>query len=118
MEKSIEDIQGSIDVLNTKLSAVVGFNAVLIRFSSSLPDKSLKIDIETLGVNLSCYSCLILKILSCILLIISIIISLIAFFPKGTGTIIRPNELIEKCLKVSEQDYRLSIISLWDKDIE
>jgi hypothetical protein len=117
-EKAIKDLQGSIDGINTKLSAVIGFNAVLIRFSSSLPDKSFKIDIAILGVIMSCYPGLILKIVSCILLIVSIIISLIALFPKSTGTIVQPSELIEKCLKISEEDYRLSIITLWDKDIE
>ncbi|HLO89451.1 MAG TPA: hypothetical protein VK203_31200 [Nostocaceae cyanobacterium] len=117
-EQALKSVQADIDALNTKLSAVIGFNAVLIRFSSGLPDQSLKINVKILGVCLSCYSCITLKIISCILLIISIIICLLAFFPKSGGEIVRPRELIEKCLTITEETYRLSIINVWDKNLE
>lgn len=135
-QQSIKDLDSSINVFNTKLSAtklsaVTGFSVVLIKFVGDLPDQSLEITSSDAIISLSCYSCSLFKILSLILLITSTLISLIAPLPKKggnvpvfhTGTaeadqIISPAEQVEKCLELSEDEYKLLFINQYDRDID
>ena len=117
-QQALKDLDTSSNILNTKLAAVIGFDAALIRFSSSSPDKSLVIELVNIGFHLNCYSCLFLKILSYMSLIISLVFALWGFRPQKGGEIILPEELMEKCLEISEEHYRISIIDSWNKSIE
>ncbi|MEN9222993.1 MAG: hypothetical protein Q6M04_11205 [Thermostichus sp. BF3_bins_97] len=113
-QQSIKELDDSSNTLNTKLSAVTGFSIILIKFVGDLPDQSLIVD-----ANLHCYSCLLLKILSLILLVASTLISLRALLPKeGNNKIISPAEQAEKCLTLSEDEYKLLFIERYDQDIE
>ncbi len=117
-EKALKDIQTSSNVLNTKLGAVIGFDAALIRFSSSLPDKSFVVDLPNINIHLICNFCFLLKLSAYIALIISLAFGLWGFKPQKGGEIILPEELIEKCLDISEEHYRRSIIENWNKSIK
>lgn len=117
-QQALKDLISTRTALNTKLAAVIGFDATLIRFSSSLPDKSLVIDLVNLDLHLNCYSCLLLKILSDTILVISLILALSGFRPQKVGEIILPEELMEKCLEISEEHYRQSIIDDWNNLIK
>lgn len=117
-QQALKDLDASSNTLNTKLAAVIGFDAALIRFSSSLPDKSLVIELVSLDLHLNCYSCLLLKILSYMSLIISLVFALWGFRPQKGGELILPEELMEKFLEISEEHYRESILFSWNKSIE
>ena len=117
-QETLKELNSSKSALNTKLAAVIGFDAALIRFSSNLPDRSLVIALVNLDIHLNCYSCLLLKILSYISLMISLVFALWGFIPKKAGVIILPKELMNKYLKISEEHYRESIIASWNKSIE
>ncbi len=119
-QQSIKDLDSSINVFNTKLSAVTGFSVVLIKFVGDLPDQSLEITSSHWSISLSCYSCSLFKILSLILLITSTLISLIALLPKkrGNDLLISPAEQVKKCLELSEDEYKLLFINQYDRAIE
>ena len=119
-QEFIKYLDNSISVLNTKLSAVVGFGVVLIKSAGDLPDHSLEVTSLGCRVILSCYSCSLLKVLTLILLVTSTLISLRALLPRkdGKDRIISPAEQVEKCLELSEDEYRLLFIKQYDQAIE
>lgn len=117
-EQALKDLELSSNRLTTKLGIVLGFDAALIRFFSSLPDRSLAVSIDALDISLECNFCLLLKVLSYLALIISLIYCLLGFKPKKGGKIILPEELIEKCLYIPEEVYRISIIDNWNQSIK
>jgi hypothetical protein len=109
----LESLDRSINSLNAQLSAVAGFSAALIRFAGDLPDRS---SISALP----CYTCSILKIVSLILLSTVTLISLSGFLPKdgGEDQIVSPAEQVEKCIDLSQDEYKLLFIAQYDRDIE
>ncbi|NEP46354.1 MAG: hypothetical protein F6K35_47025 [Okeania sp. SIO2H7] len=117
-EQALKDVISSRTALNTQLAAVIGIDATLIRFSSGLPDRSLIIDLANVNIHLNCYSCLWLKILSYISLIISLAFALWGFRPQKGGVIILPEQLMERVLEVPEELYRESIIVKWNQSIK
>ena len=117
-QQALKDVISSRTALNTQLAAVIGIDATLIRFSSGLPDRSLVIDLANVSFNLNCYSCLWLKILSYISLIISLVFALWGFRPQKGGVIILPEQLMEKALEIPEELYRESIIAKWNESIK
>ncbi len=114
----LEDIDSSQNTLNTKLGAVIAFDGLMIRFLSDLPDDSLVLNLPDMDIYLNCKMCLYLKILSYCSLIISLIFGLRGYQPKKGGEIIMPEELIERCLNITEEHYRLSLIKFWNKSIK
>lgn len=116
-QQVLKDLDSSQNTLNTKLGTVIGFDAIMIRFSSDLPDNSLVLNLPDTDICLKCKMCLILKILTLCSLIISLICGLWGFKPKKGGTNILPQKLIEKCLTITEERYRRSLIEVWNKSI-
>lgn len=51
-------------------------------------------------------------------LIISLFFGLWGFKPQQGGEIILPEELIEKCIDISDEHYRRSIIENWNQSIK
>jgi hypothetical protein len=118
-QQSIADIDSSINTLNTKLSALTGFDALLIKLVNDLPGKLHAIEISNASYGLPCYSCLLLKVLACFFLAVSLLISLKALLPKkGNDKIIAPSEQVEKCLELTDEEYKLLFIDLYDEDIQ
>lgn len=117
-EQALKDLDLSSNRLNTKLGVVLGFDAALIRFFSGLPDRSVEVTIDAFDISLECNLCLLLKSLSYLALIISLIYCFLGFKPQTGGQIILPEELLEKCLDISEEDYRLSIIENRNQSIK
>lgn len=111
VEKSIIAIRSNLDALNTKLGLLIGFNATLIRFSPGLPDKGSV-------ASMPCYSCLGFKVLSCILLSVSIGICLWGLSPESIPAILKPKRLLEEASKGSKEDYQVAIIDFWDKELQ
>lgn len=109
-ESSLKLMQANIDSLNTKLGLVIGFSATFIRLSISLPDLASHTNLAIWGVLLSCYSCLILKILTHVGLIAAIGLSLAGIYPKSIFFSIRPKQLLEKGLNYPEKDFRIAVI--------
>ncbi|MEB3341259.1 hypothetical protein [Okeania sp.] len=116
-QQVLKDLDSSKNTLNTKLGTVIGFDAVMIRFSSDLPDDSLILNLPDTDICLKCNMCLILKILTLCSLIISLLFGLWGFKPKKGGTNILPQRLIEKCLSIPEENYRRSLIEVWNESI-
>jgi hypothetical protein len=111
VEKSITAIRSNLDALNTKLGLMIGFNATFIRFSPGLPDKSSL-------ASMSCYSCLVLKVLSCAFLLVSIGICLWGLSPESVPAFLKPKRLLEEAKKGSKEDYQIAIIDFWDEEME
>ena len=113
-QESIKVLDSRVNILNTQLSAVAGFSAALIKFAGDLPDQSILIQ-----DSLPCYSCSVLKILCLLLLVASAGISLIGILkrPSGEDSIISPNEQVEKCLGLTEDEYKLLFIDQYEKNI-
>ncbi|MFM9265803.1 hypothetical protein [Tychonema sp. BBK16] len=117
-EQALKDLELSSNRLNTKLGVVLGFDAALIRFFSGLPDRSIEVSIDPFDISLECNLCLLLKSLSYLALMISLIYCFLGFKPQTAGKIFLPEELLEKCLDISEEDYKLSIIENWNQSIK
>ncbi|MDJ0735161.1 MAG: hypothetical protein QNJ47_14035 [Nostocaceae cyanobacterium] len=117
-EQALNKLNSSDSTLNTKLGFILSFDAAFIRFSSDLPDNSLIVPISSLNIFLSCYSCLLLKILTYIFLILSLAFCVYGLKPSARGKIILPEELLEKCVDISEEHYRRSIIENWNESIK
>ena len=117
-EQALKDLDSSSSVLNTKLGAVLGFDVTCLRFSSDLPAKSCIIQMANIDASLICYSCFLLKIFTCLALLCSLFFGWSGFKAKTTGIIILPEELIEKCIDISEDYYRHSIIKILNQSIQ
>ncbi|MBW4488778.1 MAG: hypothetical protein KME12_13410 [Trichocoleus desertorum ATA4-8-CV12] len=102
---SIDILRKGIDSLNTKLSALIGFDALLIRFSSDLPKQCSTTKWFIFNNCINEYLCSSLRTFSCVFLLISIMLGFWGFSPKSGGTLVKPDELIEKCLHVSKEAY-------------
>jgi hypothetical protein len=114
-QESIKYLDGEIKSLSTQLTAVTGFGAALIKFADDLPDRSI-----IPSSSLPCNICSILKILSLLLLSVSIFISLTGLLPKAGGEdqIISPTEQVEKCIDLSQAEYKLLFIEQYDRNIK
>ncbi|MBD2097916.1 hypothetical protein H6F90_22860 [Trichocoleus sp. FACHB-591] len=115
INSSIDILRKGIDSLNTKLSALIGFDALLIRFSSGLPNQcsvsEWLIFSNYINGHLSNgHFCLLLRIFICTFLLLSITLGLCGFSPKSGGTLVKPDELIEKCLHVSKEAYYQALL--------
>ena len=108
-EQAIKVVDASIDRLNVKLGLVFGLDIILIYFFISIAD---------ITPFLHCALCLILRVLSYLFLIFSLCFCLSGFKPKKSGSIILPEELIEKCLDLSDGEYRVVIIANWNHSIK
>lgn len=91
-ESVYKTVTDSINALDTKLTTVIGFSGVLIRFTSDLS---------------VCNSWFIAtKILVCLLLISSVICSVIGLTPKPSGPIVTPRELRENYYYGKDEECR------------
>lgn len=99
----------SINALNTKLSAVLGFSGVSIFFSINLPNQPFL----TNSIDLVCYSCLLLKVSVSVALAIAICIAIQGFRPKAVGGMTPPRILMNEYYHDSEENCRLVITKTW-----
>ncbi|BDA75999.1 hypothetical protein CAL7716_101650 (plasmid) [Calothrix sp. PCC 7716] len=97
----------SINALNTKLASIIAFSGASISFSINLPNKPFILSEAT--QQYLCYTCLILKILVCICLVIAICISTLGFLPKSGGGMTPPNLLMSENYYDSDENIRLII---------
>jgi hypothetical protein len=106
---SIKGISDNIDVINTRLTIVLTLGGILLNFGNGLLDQAKLLK----GINLDfLYNAfLIFHIVSCILIISSMIITLWELVSSKGGCIILPNKLTSEELKNTEEDrYLLSVI--------
>jgi hypothetical protein len=108
-EQAIKVVDASIDRLNLKLGLVFSLDIILIYFFISIAD---------ITPFLHCTLCLILRIISYHFLIFSLCFCLSGFKPKKSGSLILPEELIEKCLTISDYQYRVLIVESWNRSIK
>jgi hypothetical protein len=99
----------SLNALNTKLGSIIAFSGVAIGFSINLPNKQFGIATEPF----ICYSCLILKILVCLCLVMAICISMAGFYPKAGGGMTPPRILMNEYFYDSGENCRLVITKTW-----
>lgn len=108
-EQAIKVVDASIDRLNLKLGLIFSLDIILIYFFISIAD---------ITPFLHCTLCLILRIVSYHFLIFSLCFCLSGFKPKKSGFLILPEELIEKCLTISDYQYRFLLIESWNCSIK
>ena len=99
-----EGVNDSINILNTKMGAVIAFNGLLIRIISDMPDQ------RTYFHKLPCYTCLGMKGLSYFVLILSIWICVIGLLPKPRGEIAKPMHLLSECYNSSIEDNKVFVL--------
>ena len=109
-EYRLKLVNDSINALNTKLSAILGFSATSIVFSINLPNQAF---ITNPAENSLCYCCLLLKIIVCVLLVATIYIGINGFRPKAGGGMTPPSLLLEENYYDSDEDCRLIITKTW-----
>lgn len=108
-EYRLKLVNDSLNALNTKLGSIIAFSGAAIGFSINLPNKGFGIITE----QFTCYSCLILKILVCLCLVIAICISMAGFYPKAGAGMTPPRLLMDNNYYGSEEECRLVITKTW-----
>lgn len=108
-EKAVKIVDASIDRLNIKMGVVFGLDIFLIYSFISIAD---------ITPFLDCTLCLILRVISYHFLIFSLCFCLSGLKPKKSGSIILPEELLEKCLNLADDQYRMLIIANWSQSIK
>ncbi len=104
----------TITQLNGKLSTFLGFGGLLLRFSADLPDCSTPLDIP--GFYFS--SCLLLKIVACVLSAASVCLSAMGLTAKEKGSVVSPDKLMNKWFRKADVRCRSFIINTWRGTIE
>lgn len=112
-ESTLKIVSAGIDVINTKLSTVLGFGGVLLRFAADLPSKSEIVSkTGSLGL-LGCLS-LLLKLGVCLLSAASIILAIAGLYVQKGGDIVPPKRLMKKrWYYESDERCRAYIIKTW-----
>ncbi|MEB3309277.1 MAG: hypothetical protein VKJ02_03515 [Snowella sp.] len=90
--------------INAKLGTIIAFNGVLIRISMDLPDQSENIN------EISCYTCLIIKIAIYLLLIASIWISITGLKTRPSYSVVSPGELLDNWYAVDSEICKIFIV--------
>ncbi|MBD2066176.1 hypothetical protein H6F93_01305 [Leptolyngbya sp. FACHB-671] len=80
-ESAYKTVNDSINALDTKLTTVIGFSGLLIRFTSDLGAGNQWLVIAKISI--------------CLLLIASVLCSVVGLLPGQTGAIVTPRELRE-----------------------
>lgn len=109
-EYRIKMTNDSINALNTKLSAVLGFSATSIIFSINLPNQAF---IPNTRHEYLCYSCLILKIIVCVLLAVTIFKCIQGLLPKAVGGMTPPEILMNEYYYDTDENCKLVITKTW-----
>lgn len=99
-----------LNSLNTKLGSIIAFSGAAIGFSINLPNRAF---IEQVAEPYLCYSCLTLKILVCLCLVMSICISMFGFYPQAGGGMTPPKTLMDEYYYDTEENCRLVITKTW-----
>lgn len=98
-ENTLKDINASLDNTTTKLTAIVAFSGVLLRFLS---------DLEGGGYLFT------FKALSCFFALLTIGFCGTGLLSKESGQVIEPKELVEaQWYRASEEEVKLYIIRQW-----
>lgn len=103
-ESVLKDVNKSIDSLNTKMTTIIGFSGVLLRFSADLSDNGY---------------CLYIKIAVCALLAIDIGLCIIGLMPSPCGDVVSPKDLLDgEWYYKSDERCRHYIASAWKGAIQ
>ncbi|MEA5577659.1 hypothetical protein [Anabaena sp. UHCC 0451] len=103
-ESILKDVNKSIDSLNTKMTTVIGFSGVLLRFSADLSNHGY---------------CLYIKIAVCTLLAIDIGLCIIGLMPSPCGDVVSPEDLLDgEWYYKSDERCRHYIASAWKAAIQ
>ena len=100
-ESSIEQIHKSIDIVTGKLTTVIGFSGVLLKFAADMPSNDFQFVLKV-GVSI------------CLIFAIGLCGTGIA--PQSRGPVVSPDFLLEaEQYRTTEEEVRLIIIKRWIK---
>ena len=111
-EKSIKEVQDSINNTSTQLGLLIGFNFTFVRFFLS--------ELPNTVIDNSCLFCnylILLKYSAYGFAIVSIVISLFGLYQTIEFAIINPDALCDRCNKVSHDKLQLGILYLWQNKL-
>jgi hypothetical protein len=111
-ESILKAVNDDVNTINTKLGTVIAFNGVLVKVAIDLPDQ------KSIISGLNCYTCLVIKISICTLLLCSIWISTSALIPIVNSSIAKPSELLKNWYTVDSEVCRLFILKGLSQAIE
>lgn len=99
----LDGVNNSINSLNTKLSSVIGFSGVVLKFAGEIEGDEWSI---------------MAKVAICILLSASIWSSLLGLKPKNVGDKVDPRELRQDFYYQPDEECRRYIVDNWNRAIE
>lgn len=118
-KQSVNDLDDSIKSLDAKLSAIIGFDALIIRLAKELPVDSISINLGDDMANLDCYSCYLLKVAVYVGLFISLFIAIRGLLPQSRGEAYFPSDLLDQSyLDQPEDEFSKILIRNWDATIQ
>jgi hypothetical protein len=98
-ESYLKYFDRGIDSIKQKVTTVLGFTGVLLKFSADLPDADILLILTKIG--------------TCILLVASIFICIVTLNPGKSGDVIEPLELLDDYFYKEEDYIRTFIIRQW-----
>jgi hypothetical protein len=109
IEQSMQTTSNSIGRLETRITTLLGFSGLLLRFTIDLPQ-----NLVVYGWELGS----IFKIVICIILALAIAVCVFGLFPKSSGDLYTASELLDE-LDNHDQSYSMKYIALSrDKTLE
>jgi hypothetical protein len=117
-ESVFKNISDNIDKLNTRLTTVIGFSGILLRFAADLPNRGIIFDFPLLHIHIEWLS-LVLKIGVCLSLLLCVCLSAWGLAPKkGAGTMVPPGKLLDEWYYETDERCKLYIAKSWRVGIE
>lgn len=114
---SIQIISASIDRIRATFTSIVAIGGVLANFGKDLPGYQACISCQEATTYYPCLSCYVLKIIAYVFLIAAIGISLNGLFPRESGKIILPEQLMsDEWNEADEEIYLLSLVEFLEKE--
>lgn len=99
---NVKAISLSVDRVTQKLELILAFDIILVFFIINSYQK-----LPLWGVTMSGA-----------LTLLSVLQACSGLYPQESGVIVLPSELLEKCLYLSDIDYRRVILDLWEQTLE
>ena len=132
--ESIKIIRDDINLINSRLTLLIGFNATFASFLVKLPKQTfIQIEVQEITKTTELYPhakqlvsllldiinwCLLVKPVIALLLAISIILAILSVLTTTTTIILFPKIILEKSKNMSELEFRKAIIDNRDETVK
>lgn len=98
-ESYLKYFDKGIDSIKQKVTTILGFTGILLKFSADLPSTDIFLILTKVG--------------TCIFLVASVVICIIALSPRKSGDVIEPSELFNDYFYKEDDYIRSFVIRQW-----